>query len=459
MKWKACFTAALFAVLLSVPAWGQVTYDVDPKVSSDGVNPVPDVDKAGLIQGQPVPPGPGPAGGPAGPDLGCWTATASNILGAAGWGTGANPQAKADSIYQDLVNQFEVNPGDGYIAAAGNCAAAAKWWVHNVGLNSAKAGQGYDPTNPYVDFGLVERTLAEPDYNYLLDELARCQYVGVTWITGGDTGHCMTLVGGNYGPNGPPGLAPPDVSVWHNSDNEGLGTDDEVYGNDWNANPPTWYLDVSGDGVGDWFADGYFKACPGHAKPAGAVGNYDVHYYRGPDHIDNTGPVPLWVDAVQMLVTGDNKDAYAGPQGGTQPEWDPSGGPTLYVPNEEIDDLYKILYLLVDFKEPLPAFAQPEDLVGAENFFDIQVLDEEGEEVPLDEYWLSSDNGQVLLKYVFDDQPDWEQIVFPHLDYKDLTGNILEWNLATECVPEPASLALLAAGAAAALLRRRRQRT
>ncbi|MBN2292023.1 MAG: hypothetical protein JXM70_06330, partial [Pirellulales bacterium] len=293
----------LALMLYTTPMWAQINYDVDPKNSTDGT-PVPDVDKAGVP----------PALPPGSLDMGCWAATASNILGAAGWGVGANAQAKANSIYADFITNFEVNAGDGYIAAAGNCAAAAKWWIHNIGLNSAEAGNGYDPTNQYVDFGLVERTLIELDYNYLLNELARCQYVGVTWITGGDTGHCMTLVGGNYGPSNP-GMAPPDQSVWHNSDNDGGAapnwTDDEAYDNDWTgllSNPadPTWYLDVNktpGNTADDWFADAYFKACPGNPKPASAVGNYDVHYYVGPDHLDQTGPIPVWVSDVQMLVT------------------------------------------------------------------------------------------------------------------------------------------------------------
>ncbi|HUU92074.1 MAG TPA: hypothetical protein VM238_12805, partial [Phycisphaerae bacterium] len=124
-RWHSTLCGVLAGVLLMAGALAaQVNYDVDPKNSTDGT-PVPDVDKAHVVQGvpQPVP-----------ADLGCWAAAASNVLGAAGWGTGAGAQAKADAIYQDLINQFG-GAGLGYIDALGDGPAAAKWWVHNIGLD------------------------------------------------------------------------------------------------------------------------------------------------------------------------------------------------------------------------------------------------------------------------------------------------------------------------------------
>ena len=129
---------------LATSAWGQL-YDVYK-------NGVPDVTKQA-------------------PDSSCWLACASNVLGGAGWGN-------ANTIYNDMVNQFGVNLG-------GHPHAAAKWWVHNIGLNSAMAGQGYNPTADYVNFQLIEKTLTAVEYDYLLDELNRCQYVAVSWFWGG----------------------------------------------------------------------------------------------------------------------------------------------------------------------------------------------------------------------------------------------------------------------------------
>jgi len=469
VKWTVWPACVLAVALAASPLWAQVLYNVDPKKSTDNT-PVPDVDKAGLNQ----------PGGIAVDDMGCWAATASNILGAAGWGIAGTAQQKADQIYKDFITNFKVNAGDTYLKATGDCAAAAKWWVHNIGLNKA-AGNGYTPDATYVNFRRKDRTLLESDYNFLLNELARCQYAGVKFVNivpGSDIGHGMTLVGGNYGPNGKPGNpAAPVPSVWHNSDNDGPGgVNDEVY-NTWNfaVGPDNmWRLDVPntpGNLNDDWIAEGYFTACPGTPKPATAIGNFDVHYYVGltqpiPGDPGEPGKPdkPYHCDKViQMLTTGDNYGVYKVPAAGgvlvPDPIWDPQGLNTLLVPNQSVQNMQKKLYLQVDFNIPLPG--NPQNPNGDPNLPGILVYDDAGNLISLADSTWASDNGEVLLEYDFDTQPAWEKIVFPSDEYVkiNLVGNqgynVLEWNIATECVPEPATMCLLAFGALALVARRR----
>lgn len=412
---------------------------------------MPDVDKAGILQGQPVPPG------PAANDNGCWAATAANILAAGGWGTGANAQARANSIYQDFVNNFKTNPVDLYLTATGDCPSAAMWWLANIGTNPAYAGAGFSPATTYVNFRVAGRTLNETDYNFLLDELKRCQYVGVKWNTGADTTHGMTLVGGNYGPNAPNAPVPPgnQVSVWHNSDNEGAGTNDEVYINSsFAAGFPgrAWQMAV---GAGTWTAEGYWTECPGAPKPVNAITTLDVHRYIGltSPQLPDGGNLPLHCDPeVQMRTTGTMHGTYAGPGQQTEAYWDPQDPRALVVPNKVVANMQKRLYVLIDFNDPLPQQIVPDIfVVDDQNIIHINPI----------ATW-AADNGEVMLEYDFPNQPAWEKVVFPGLEYVDLMGvpgyNVLQWDIATECTPEPATLALLgvAAGALLALRRWRR---
>jgi hypothetical protein len=292
-----------------------------------------------------------------------------------------------------------------------------------------------------------------------------------------DVGHGMTLVGGNYGPNGKPGNpAAPVPSVWHNSDNDGPGINDEVY-NTYTFAPGsdnTWLLDVRGtqdDQSDDWIAEGYFTACPGTPKPATAIGNFDVHYYVGLTQPLPGGPgepgkpdKPYHCDPViQMLTTGDNYGVYKVPAAGgvlvPDPIWDPQSLNTLLVPNQSVQNMQKKLYLQVDFNIPLPG--NPQNPNGDPNLPGILVYDDAGNLISLADSTWASDNGEVLLEYDFDNQPAWEKIVFPSDEYVkiNLVGNqgynVLEWNIATECVPEPATMCLLAFGALALVVRRR----
>jgi len=454
-KWMGVCACSL--LVLAATGWA---YDVGPKNSTDST-PVPDVDKLGV----------GPLQGPShGNDNGCWAATAANVLAGAGWGVGANAQARADNIYNDFVQTFGSSdpndPNQMYIQLGGNCGAAAKWWVHNVGLNSAKEGAGYTPDCNYVNFRTIDRTLSSTDYSFLLNELTRCQYVSVFWlIPGQDLGHGMTLVGGNtYGTLDASG----EVSIWHNSDWDPAVGDDEVYTNAWRSAPPnecTWFLDyhgTPGNQNDDWIAEGAFLDCPGKPKPVNAIDTFDVHYYYGITNTVDPNYPQAYVSKVQMLATGEKYGTYDAPDlrvgsgQTTEPYWvteDPNDPNyrTLIVPNEVVENQNKVLWLSVDYNTPIgldPNQTPPP----------VVVFDDADTEITLDSYeWQLDPNGkgeQVLMKYVFSDQPDWERVVFPGDPFRTLSGNILEWNIATECIPEPATLSLLALGAVA-LLRRR----
>ena len=161
-----------------------------------------------------------------------------------------------------------------------------------------------------------------------------------------------------------------------------------------------------------------------------------------------------------MTFTGTNYEDYHFDGGSTDPYWDlEAEDPTLVIPNEEVADMFKKLYILVDFNDPALV---PVDALGEPIAPDIDVFDDEDTEIALDSAEWASDNGQVLLTYVFDDQPAWEKVVFPSDEYVLIDKvlqqgyNVFEWNIATECVPEPATLSLLALGALLTLVRRRR---
>ncbi|MBN2291046.1 MAG: PEP-CTERM sorting domain-containing protein [Pirellulales bacterium] len=397
-----CCATAVF--ILGNCAFAQ--WDVYAYSQGSGSVPIPDVDK-------------NPANAPPPPlvDNSCWMAAASNLLAGAGWGLSTQtPQQNADAIYGHMTSHFNIING-------GFTYRAINWWLYNYGYNPDDTTGYYNPGNMYSDVTYVERTLTAGDYDYLLGELASTpnnQYVAVSFIlpAPAECGHVMTLVGGNYSTS-----AGSQTSVWHDSDQDVGGTDDDTYTNVWGGGGPTatWWLDYGNTGPGgdDWLADAYHMLCPGLTKPQDAMENYDWAYYR-----DQNASGDWFLNSREAgLKAADFDDPYW---------WDSN---TLVVDNELIQDQRKNVYLLIDYIDQDNNSDPGITLISSE--------DELTEIAPtLIEY--SDDYGQILLTWELDHQPAWEKIIFPASKYHDLSLDVKDFNIATICVPEPSTMLMLA---------------
>ena len=108
---------------------------------------------------------------------------------------------------------------------------------------------------------------------------------------------------------------------------------------------------------------------------------------------------------------------------------------TAKIFNEIEPDKWKEVYLLVDYVDRV---------VDRHLIEIIQLEDDMGVTYDPTSVVASADGGQLLFTWVLPNQPAWEVIVFPDDRYKFLDDDVKDWNVATICVPEPATLALLA---------------
>lgn len=354
------------------------------------------------------------------PDNSCWQAAAANLLAGGGYGTGADAQARADSIYSTLTLDLGT-------ANLGDTARGINYWLHMYGKNPDSPE--YLPAATYTDVTAVSRMLDANDYDFLLDELDRCQYVAVSFD---QPPHVMTLVGGmKHSPFGG------SVSIWHDSDKDvgnPSGTpDDDAYDNDFITNG-VWNLRQQfGGPLYMQNANGYTTLCPGLNKPEDAVRNYDVAWFK-------QGPT---LSIPDFRVAGEKAD-------GDQDDFDApywlQGETVVHIDNEFVPEMHKEIWLLVDYIDRDLNRDAPITLIASDGTsYDPTSIEANG------------DGGQLLFYWNLPDQPEWEEIIFPSTDYFNLTGDVKDWNLATICTPEPATLTLLCLGGLAILKRRRRR--
>jgi hypothetical protein len=276
-------------------------------------------------------------------------------------------------------------------------------------------------------------------YDFLLRELKACQYinVGLQPLTG-EVGHEMTLVGGDWA------ATPGSQSVWHDNNGDFVaGTDDEAAINIFTPEG-AWTSILHRNNI-MYTPEDATLLCPGLRKPDAAVKNFDVAYFK--DMAADGSLVNRW------LVEGKNKGNYHGSSGDAYPVW--LNDLEVEIPNLPMPEpWYKEVYLLVDYIDRDDA-----------NLANIQ-LNVGGQLILPDRVDWADDGGQALFVWILDEldgQPASEILVFPDPSYRQLFdistgmgGPVKDWNVATICVPEPATLSLLMVGVVVLLCLRRK---
>ncbi len=418
-------TRTLFTIILCLGIAGAAqAQDPYVKLSQDGT-PVPDVNKPNF--NDPT-------------DQSCWMAAAANMLGGADYGTGATAAAKAQSIYSTLRNDLGyTNPG--------STEYAINYWLYAYGKNPDSSE--FKPNHAYNDVTVMEgRFLNVNDYLFLQNELVSCQYIEISFD---NPAHAMTFVGFSQGQN---------TSIWHDSDFNTTAPGDDTYFNGFDAagNWDLHYLPPPAPPASPVAldnADGYVLLCPGLNKPEDAMRNYDVAWFLTDNEQTQAGTPRDNSWTAEFRVAGAKKNDF------DDPFWLDASHERynqemaiVHIDNEPAEEMHKEISLLVDYR-------QRNQNIAAENIM-LQIPDP-GDGVgggvsamfPPDSVQWNAHNGQALFTWILDYQPAWEEIVFPDNWYWTLEGKVKDWDVATICIPEPTTLALLGCGFLAILRRRR----
>lgn len=200
------------------------------------MDPPPDVDK-----GPPPPP-------PPAIDNSCWEATASNMLAAAGYGSGNTVQARSDDIYGDMVAQYGKANG-------GWADSALTWWLSST--NNTWANNPYTVVTVYGN--KTKNPWANPNgARDIGNELRDCNYVGLSISWPPDTTHANAYGGhaitawGDYSGNRDSISSNPAMVRLVDSDRD-TGGDVQSYSYDSYTNPNPggnnsgngWYINYS----------------------------------------------------------------------------------------------------------------------------------------------------------------------------------------------------------------------
>lgn len=177
----------------------------------------------------------------------CYLATAANVLAGAGYGTGTTLQARADSIYTQLINQFGTANG-------GWADTAVTWWLGST--NNTWTTNPYTLVTVYGNKTLTPwaNTNGPRDFG---SYLRGCNFVGVSisWptATGASGGHAITGWGDNGPNNNNPLTTNPTQIRLTDSDDSDTGGITHVYAYDSYTNPNPggpnsgngWYISYS----------------------------------------------------------------------------------------------------------------------------------------------------------------------------------------------------------------------